>query len=250
MKLNELTSYLDHLLRHAEVADYPNAFNGLQLEGPEEVRKLACAVDASEWVMREAAQRGADLLLVHHGFLWGGAAPVTGPLYRKLRAAISAGLAVYSSHLPLDAHPEFGNNAILARELGLPSPRPFLEVKGALLGLRSEWSLRRSELIDRLAAATGGTPYVVAAGPEQGLQVGLVTGGAGGELATAAAQGIDTFITGEGSHWTHAMAEELGVNLIYAGHYATEVFGVRALAAHLGEKFGLEWEFIDHPSGL
>lgn len=203
-------------------------------------------MDACEWVLRRAVETHSDLLIVHHGLFWNGAAPVTGVHFRKLKLALDNDLAVYSSHLPLDVHPRFGNNALLANSLEFSENRePFLDV-----GCRVEAEIPRPELLSRLEKAVGGPVHLAAGGPEVCRKIGLVTGGAGGEILKAAAAGVDTFITGEGPHWSYTAAEELGVNLFYAGHYATETFGVKALGRHLEEKFGLPWEFIDHPTGL
>lgn len=250
MKTRELSGYLDNLLRVREIRDYPNALNGLQLENPGEVTRVAVAVDACEAVIAGAIGQGADLLIVHHGLFWSGAQLIQGPAYRKLRRAIEAGLALYSVHLPLDAHPELGNNAQLAAAIGLSNPGPFAERNGTAIGVIGDLALNREVLQTRLAGAVGGPVHLAPGGPEEIRRVALVTGGAAGEVAEAARAGADTFITGEGAHWTYPAAEELGVNLFYAGHYATETFGVRALAAHLETHFGLPWSFIDHPTGL
>jgi dinuclear metal center YbgI/SA1388 family protein len=245
MKLSEIVAFLDRELRTGEIEDYPNAHNGLQLENGGGVSRVACAVDASEAVIDAACDAGADLLVVHHGMLWGGAQRIEGALFRKLKRAMDAGLAIYSSHLPLDVHPRLGNNVLLARALGIRKTEPFLEIG---VQARGSWAL--GALIERLEQAVRAPVHLAPGGPERVRRLGIVTGGAGGEIAKAAAEGVDTFLTGEGSHWTFTAAEELGVNLVYAGHYATETFGVKALGAELERKFKLPWVFIDHPSGL
>ena len=250
MKTSELRDYLDALLRTAEISDYPNAFNGLQLDNRGEVTRVVAAVDACEAVIEQAVAASADLLLVHHGFLWGGAQRIEGALFRKLQRALAAGLAIYSSHLPLDAHPEFGNNAQLAHAIGLTQRQPFLEKSGTPIGWKGELELPREVLRERLAIAVGGPVHLAPGGPELTRCVAVVTGGAGSEVAVVARAGVDTFITGEGPHASYVTAEEVGVNLFYAGHYATETFGVKALAAHLEQRFGLPWSFLDHPTGL
>jgi dinuclear metal center YbgI/SA1388 family protein len=245
MKLLDVVAFLDGELRTAEIPDYPNAHNGLQLANGGEVTRVACAVDACEAGIDAAAEAGADLLVVHHGFLWGGAQRIEGALYRKLQRAMAAGLAIYSSHLPLDLHPRLGNNALLAKALGLKKTTPFLEV-----GVQAKVDVPLATLIDRVEAIVQAPVHLAPGGPERVRRLGICSGGAGGEIAKAAAAGVDTFLTGEGAHHTYAAAEELGVNLIYAGHYATETFGVKALGAELARKFALPWAFIDHPSGL
>lgn len=250
MELAALTDFLDRELRLAEVPDYPHAHNGLQLEAAGPVRRVAAAVDASLPVIERAVASGADLLLVHHGMFWQGAQPLTGPRFRKLAAAIRGGLAVYSAHLPLDVHPLWGNNACLASALGLTDSGPLLPWQGIHLGLAATCDEPRDRFLARLTAAVGGPVHLCPGGPAHVRRVGIVTGGAGSEVAAVAAAGIDTFVTGEGPHWSFPLAEELGVNVLYAGHYATETFGVKALAAELARRFGLEWQFLDHPTGL
>jgi putative NIF3 family GTP cyclohydrolase 1 type 2 len=159
-------------------------------------------------------------------------------------------LAVYRSHLHLDLHQRLGNNVGLARALGLGRLKPFFHAKDQYLGVQTIARIPLRELKERLQRAVGAPPTVLAGGPATCQRIGVVTGGAGSEVKLAAAEGVDTFITGEGPHWTFALAEELGVNVLYGGHYATETFGVKALAAELSGKFGVPWRFLDHPSGL
>ncbi len=170
--------------------------------------------------------------------------------YELLRLLLENNLAVYSSHLPLDAHPRLGNNTLLCAALKLKSLKPFFFEKGQFLGYQSHANISRDELAKRLKQAVGGAPIILPGGPEICRRIGVVTGGAGAELKLAAGEGVDTFITGEGPHWTYALAEELGVNVFYGGHYATETFGVKALAAELSRKFKVPWIFLDHPTGL
>jgi dinuclear metal center YbgI/SA1388 family protein len=251
MNLAELVTYLDTELRLAEIPDYPNAYNGLQLENASgKVSKVVVAVDATLPVIGKAVALGADMLIVHHGMFWNTAQPWTGPVFQKMKLAIDAGLAVYSCHLPLDFHPVLGNDAGVARALGFEPCGTFMKTKGTDNGAKIETEISRDELVKRLEAATGSRVHVCAAGPSVCQKIGIMTGGAGSEVATVAKNGIDTFITGEGPHWSYTLAEELGINLLYGGHYATETFGVKALAAHLETKFGLPWQFVDHPTGL
>lgn len=230
--------------------DYDRARNGLQVENRGRVRRIAAAVDASLATVRMAAAAGADLLVVHHGVFWSETRPWTGPRMALLRALLEADLAVYSMHLPLDAHPTLGNAALLARRIGLRRLKPFFRHEGETLGWQGETGLDREALGQRLGNVLGRPPILLAGGGPTCRRVGICTGGAGAELAKAAAEGVDCFITGEGPHWTHALAEEAGLNVFYGGHYATETFGVQALAEKLARRFGLPWEFIDHPSGL
>jgi dinuclear metal center YbgI/SA1388 family protein len=250
VSLDELVAFLDRELKTASIPDYPGAMNGLQLANGGQVGRIVAAVDASLPVIEAAAEGGPGLLIVHHGMFWQGAQPVTGAFYRKLKIAMEAGLAIYSSHLPLDVHPEWGNNILLARTIGLQDPVPFLDHKGLSMGLRGTWNGSRSELAEALQNALGGPVHLCPGGSEMISSVGVVTGGAGSEVAKVAAAGVDTFITGEGPHWSYPLAEELGLNVYYGGHYATETFGVKAVAAVISEKFGISDYFVDHPTGL
>src|SRR5476651_2081735 len=198
MTLSDLRSHLDSLLRIAEIQDWPNALNGLQLENAENrVTRIAAAVDANVTTIDRAVERGADLLLVHHGLFWGGAQPLRGRWFQMWRRAIESGLAVYSAHLPLDVHPEFGNNALLARALGLSDPEPFLDLKCTTVGLKARLNITRDQLVQRLEAAVGGPVIVCPGGSANVGMVGVITGGAGSEAREVAACGVDTFVTGE-----------------------------------------------------
>lgn len=250
--LAEMVAFLEGELRVSSIPDYPGAMNGLQLANGGRVEHVFAAVDASLPAIEAAAAAaaGPSLLLVHHGMFWQGAQPVTGSFYRKLKRAMDAGLALYSSHLPLDIHPEWGNNILLARAIGLKNPEPFFEHKGLLLGIRGGWSGSRGDLQEALQNVLGGSVHTCAAGPESIRSVGIITGGAGGEVAKVASLGVDSFVTGEGPHWSYTLAEELGANVFYGGHYATETFGVRSVAKFLGERYKIPWSFLDHPTGL
>ena len=250
MQLNEAVEYLDELLGIPATGDYPNALNGLQVGNSGSLSKIGAAVDACEAVIGEAAAAGVDFLLVHHGLFWGGLAPLTGAAYRKTRMLLDADMAVYSAHLPLDAHPRLGNNALLAGALELENGEPFFAEFGQPIGWKFEAEINREVLRNRIEQAVGGPVHLAPGGPVEARRIGIVTGGAGGEVARAAKEGVDTFITGEGPHWSFAAAEELGINVFYAGHYATETFGVKALAEELSKKSGAPWQFIDHPTGL
>ena len=251
VSLTKIVAYCDTTLRTSAFQDYDGAVNGLQVENSRSVTRIAATVDASLATVRLAIAAGADLLVVHHGLFWAPTHPWTGKRRELLELLVRHDLAVYSSHLPLDAHPRLGNNILLAKALGLQRRRPFFLAKGQLVGWQFRSRMTRAELTGRLQKVLGGkAPTVVPGGPEQCLRIGVVTGGAGAEIRQAAAEGVDTFITGEGPHWTYALAEELGVNVFYGGHYATETFGVQALAAELAAKFQVPWSFLDHPTGL
>jgi dinuclear metal center YbgI/SA1388 family protein len=248
--LQALVRYCDKTLRTAQTGDYPGAANGLQVENSGTVTRIAAAVDASLATVKLAVAARADLLVAHHGLFWSPAHPWTGKKYGLLRLLIENNLAVYSSHLPLDAHPRLGNNAQLCAALGFRRLKPFFASHGQPIGFQAVASISREQLAQRLRRALGGEVKLLPGGPRMCRRIGVVTGGAGGELKIAADEGVDTFITGEGPHWTYALAEELGLNVFYGGHYATETFGVKALAAELAGKFKVPWVFLDHPTGL
>jgi dinuclear metal center YbgI/SA1388 family protein len=250
VNLTELVAYLDGYLRIAQVPDDPRALNGLQVANSGTVTRIGAAVDLCEATVRLAAEQRVTLLLVHHGLFWSGRQPLTGPAYRRIAGLIRHDVALYSAHLPLDLHAEVGNNAVLARQLGVAPRGAFGEEYGVPIGVWGELDVSRAALAEQLAALLGARARVLAFGPERVRRVGVVTGGGGGLIGQAAAAGLDTFVTGEGAHHTVAEAEELGLNVFYAGHYATETVGVKALAAHLEAKFGVPWTFLDHPTGL
>jgi dinuclear metal center YbgI/SA1388 family protein len=248
--LESICNFLDEFLKIREVEDYPNALNGLHLQNDGRVTRIGAAVDASETTIEMAIDQQVDLLIVHHGLFWGGLNRLVGAQFRKIKRAVSTNLAIYSAHLPLDLHPEVGNNILLAQALELGLPEPFFLHNGKNLGYAVLTKIDRAELIDRLRRVLGRELWVCASGPAEVRRVGILTGGAGAQVERAKAEGIDTFVSGEGPHHTFTLAEELRVNLIYGGHYATETFGVRALAERVASQFALPWFFLDHPSGL
>jgi dinuclear metal center YbgI/SA1388 family protein len=248
--LTSIVRFCDATLRTPAVNDYSGAVNGLQVQNSGRITGIAAAVDASLSTVKIAIASRCNLMIVHHGFFWSPSHPWTGKKYELLGLLLEHDVAIYSSHLPLDLHPRLGNNAGLCRALGLKPDGTFLESHGQCIGVTASSSLARSVLNRRLTRVLGVQPKFIGDGPDRCRRIGICTGGAGSELAQAAKAGLDTFITGEGPHWTSAMAEELGLNVFYGGHYATETFGVKALAAELSRKFKVPWTFLDHPSGL
>ncbi len=248
--LSQIVSYTDRFLRIRDVGDWDNALNGVQIENSGRVTRIGAAVDVSSRVLTEAGKKNVDFLIVHHGLFWPGLQPIQGALRRQVRIAFENDVALYSAHLPLDIHARIGNNAQLVAALGLKSAQPFLEEKGQPVGLKVRASLPRSELIRKLQKALNGPVKVFDFGPKRTRAIGIVTGAAGSEIYRVAEENIDTFITGEAPHWAAVAAEELGMNFLLGGHYATEVFGVKALAVHLSKRFRVPWEFIDCPTGL
>jgi len=248
--LSDIVSYTDEFLRICEVADWDNALNGLQIENSGQVSRIGAAVDVSTRILTGAAKKNIDLLIVHHGLFWPGLQPVRSALRRQLQLAFENDIALYSAHLPLDIHPKVGNNAELIAALGLKSAEPFLEEKGQPVGLKVRASIPRGDLIRKLRKALSASIKAFNCGPKQTRLIGVVTGAVGSEIYRLAQENVDTFITGEAPHWAAVAAEELGMNLLLGGHYATEVFGVKALAEHLSKRFRIPWEFIDCPTGL
>jgi dinuclear metal center YbgI/SA1388 family protein len=253
--LAEVAGYLDGYLRIAELPDSPGAANGLEVANQGQIGHVIAAVDACQASVDYAAQAAArreapPLLLVHHGLFWDGTLPVTGRRYRRLRQLLTNDVAVYAAHIPLDLHPEVGNNVVLAGELGLPVSGWFGDYHGVSLGVWGNLAVSREALAERLRDLLQGEVLLIPGGPATTGRVGVITGAGGSMTAQARAAGLDTLITGEGAHHTYFDAMEEGVNLLYGGHYATEQCGVKALARHLAGRFGLSWEFHHHPTGL
>jgi dinuclear metal center YbgI/SA1388 family protein len=254
--ITEIASHLDELLHTAEIPDYSNALNGIQVETDAEITRVAAAVDARERTIASAIEVGANLLIVHHGMFWGGLQPLRGPNLRRVRSIITSKLALYSSHLPLDAHPDLGNNVLLARELGLTPSSGFARYKTIDIGVAGESDIPTAQLIERADAIArqhgGSARYTTNDGSRITRRWAICTGAGASRdtLDEAAARGSDTLIVGEGPHWTAVDAEELGITVIYAGHYATETLGVRALAEYVSHRYGIPWTFIEAPTTL
>jgi dinuclear metal center YbgI/SA1388 family protein len=250
LPLHDLAAHLDAYLRVGEIEDGANALNGLQVENHGTASRIAAAVDVCQVTIDAAAEQHADVLLVHHGLFWNGLEPLTGRHGRRVRSLIRHNLALYSAHIPLDIHPEVGNNAVLARSLGLDNTERFGDYSGEQIGVKGTLSTSRTGLVEMLRDLLRVEPHVIATGPDEVHTVGIITGGGGSMIRSAVEAGADTFITGEGAHHTYFDAEEAAINVIYAGHYATETVGVKALARHIEHEFGLPWVFLDHPTGL
>jgi dinuclear metal center YbgI/SA1388 family protein len=247
----EITGWWDRYLRLGEIEDYPGAMNGLQVECRREVSRIGAATDACQATIDLAVDDGCDLLLVHHGLFWGSARPLVGPTYRRVSRLIESGAGLYSAHLPLDVHPEVGNNALLAEALGFVTEDRFGS-HGSLqgIGVITRADLSVDELVRRIGAVCGDSVRAIRGGPDRVERLAIVTGGAGSMIAEAAEAGADAFLTGEGNHHTYHEAMELGITVLYAGHYATETFGVRRLAEATADRFEIESRFYDVPTGL
>jgi dinuclear metal center YbgI/SA1388 family protein len=254
--LSEIVAAVDALLNTADVPDYPDAHNGLQLENSGSIQGVAAAVDLSLRSVQLARAEGANLLMVHHGMMWNGAEPIVGDSYRRIRALLEHDIAVYSSHLPLDTHPEFGNNILLARELGLKPSGGFGSFRGASVGLLGESDIQTVRLIERVRGFAATHSSVVRTSPttdDRTTRKWAICTGAGvsnGALLEAVQKGVDTLIVGEGPHHTAVRAMDMNIVVIYAGHYATETLGVRALAEYVGKRFVIPWSFVNAPTGL
>jgi dinuclear metal center YbgI/SA1388 family protein len=256
VSLQSITRYTDVLLDSNNTGDYPNALNGVQLENRSPIRGLAAAVDFSSRSIDGAIATNSNLLLLHHGMFWGGLEKLTGGAYRRVQKLIESDIAVYASHLPLDRHPTLGNNVLLARELGLEPTGGFARFENFFIGVSGESDIETSVLATRarqFAAAHGGDVRVSPSKKGRRTSRWAIctgAGAAGDTLREASATGIDTLIVGEGPHWTAVQADENDLVIIYAGHYATETLGIRALAQHLAERFELPWHFVSAPTGL
>ncbi len=247
--LAEIVAFLDSYLEVGRIPDYPNALNGLQVESDGPVRRVTGAVDASEAVIHLARSQ-ADLLVVHHGLFWQGLHPLTGRHFRRVKALIESGTALYSVHLPLDAHARIGNAALLARDLGMEGLEPFGTFKDTHVGWKGKIRMPVETIAERLASLTGSRIHTLPGGPKTVTTVGVITGAGASALGEAAEEGLDALVTGEAQHHHAIEAAEVGVTVFLAGHYATETGGVKEVVALLEDRFGVGGLFVDSPTGL
>ncbi|HEV8217767.1 MAG TPA: Nif3-like dinuclear metal center hexameric protein [Gemmatimonadaceae bacterium] len=255
-QLAEIAAFIDDVLQTASIPDYPGALNGVQLANRGDIDRIATAVDFSSAAIHGAIDARARLLLVHHGMFWGGPQPIVGYRYERIRALLEHDIAVYAAHLPLDLHPELGNNALLARKLGLSPDAGFASFQGTSIGLSGRSDIPTRLLADRAAELAREFGGLLVSTPFEADRItrtwGLCTG-AGADSSTlreAAERGLDTVVVGEGPHHTAVEARELGIVVLYAGHYATETLGVRALGEAVAARFGLSSGFVHAPTGL
>ena len=245
--LREMVAELDRLLDPESFSDYGS--NGLQVEGAQEVAHVATGVSASVELFERAIAAGAQLIVTHHGVFWDGDDPrIIGSHRARLRTLLAADVSLAAYHLPLDAHPLVGNNALIAAGLGLIDPQPFSVHRGRAIGVAATApgeGIDAAELVARVAALTAREPLAFPGGPQRVRTVGIVSGGGARSVHEAIARGLDAFITGEPAEWARALAAESGIHFIAAGHHATETFGPRALGEHLRERFGVAWTDID-----
>ena len=246
--LQDLVSYCDDRTRRSSYKDAPSAFNGLQVANCGRVTKIGAAVDAGVDPFRKAVAAGVDFLIVHHGMYWDMPRPLTGAVYDRVATLIGGDCALYSSHLPLDGHPELGNNVLLARQLGLVPERPFLVREGEAIGRIASCTIPRFVLRERLERLYDRV-IAIEYGSTEPTAVAFCSGSGNSAIPELGTAGVDTLVTGELREEWFNTAQEQKLNLYLCGHYATEVHGVKALAAELAAKFDLPWEFIatDNP---
>lgn len=256
-QLSEIVDYLDKLLETSATPDYPNSFNGLQLSNSGLITKVAAAVDFSARTVSATISEKANLLIVHHGMFWAGVQPITENVYQRLHDLFDSDVAVYSSHLPLDRHTRFGNNVLLAKQLGLEPSQPFANFKDIYIGVQGKSAVPTSTLVQRakrFARAHGGDVVVThTSDTNRVTRRWAICTGAGASAETlneAAHDGIDTLIVGEGPHWTAVDAPDRGMTIIYVGHYASETLGVFALADEVSQRFQLACTKISAPTRL
>ncbi len=253
MLLQEIVDFLDDYLGVGEW-EFDSSSNGLQVEASFEVEKVAFAVDACMETFRKAAESGADMLVTHHGIVWGGLSKIAGIVARRIRYLFENSLSLYSAHLPLDAHPKVGNNVLLLKAAGFLVEEPFGFYKGRAIGfcgrnVGSDDGVSVKDVAGKLEKELDTEVKVFEFGHERVFKAGAVSGRGAFALEEAAEKGLDLLITGEAEHSAYHTAKELGINVIFAGHYATETLGVKALM-DVVEKLGVEVEFIDVPTGL
>ena len=247
-QLQEIVAFCDQRTRRAEVKDFDGAYNVLQLENNGTVTKVGAAVDAGTRPFEAAIAEGIDFLICHHGLYWTPPLPISGPHYQKIKTALDGNLAVYGAHLPLDCHPEIGNNALLAKALGLKKVNTFLNYEGNDMATITLGPMGgRAELAKKLQVLFPNTYQGIEYGSTQPKRIGILTGSGQSAVPHMLENNIDTLVTGELRQHHFNMAQELGLNLYPCGHYATEVFGVQALAAEIAAKFKINWQFIEQP---
>ncbi|MDC7232293.1 MAG: Nif3-like dinuclear metal center hexameric protein [Spirochaetales bacterium] len=253
MKISDFDKWCRSFLEIEAMERADASLNGLQIGQTEgELKKAAFAVDACLETFQKAVEEGADLLFVHHGLFWGRPLAVTGDHYNRVKTALDNNLAVYAVHLPLDRHPEYGNNAGLADILGLQDQEGFGEYKGFNIGVkgRLETPLKRDEVVPALFGDWEQNPRMLPFGPAEIKTVAMISGGGTHEVSDAIREGIDLYITGDSSHQIYHECLEAGINVLFGGHYMTETTGVQSVQKKAEEELGLETVFIDVPTGL
>lgn len=253
MKLKELDTFLQKTLLIPENSKNDSAINGIQVgDINQEIKKIAFAVDSGLEVIERANAENADMLFVHHGFFWGRPLAIVGTHFNRVKALVENNTALYATHLPLDMHPTYGNNIAIAEKLSLENIKPFGLYKGSKLGFKGELknSVNIEEIIKRMELTSDDCLRVLNFGKEEIKTVAVVSGGAVFEVFQAIDEDVDLYITGDAGHEVYHNCKESCINMISAGHYNTEVFGVQRVAKMLEKEFGIETVFIDAPSNL
>ncbi len=250
LEVKDIVHYLDEYLRIREIPD--DSLNGLQVQGKKEIHKIGFAVDACVQTFEAARDAGVELLIVHHGLFWGKVEPIVHSMYERLRILIEAGINLYCAHIPLDSHPEVGNNAQIAQQLGLDIEYYFGAYKGNPVAVyaRAPRKMTADELLQKLKKVIGEHVRLDGFGPKTFRNIGICSGAGASFIPEARRLGIDAYITGEPRHGFYHFGREEGMHLYYGRHYDTETIGLKALADHLQELFQLPTEFFDFPTGI
>jgi dinuclear metal center YbgI/SA1388 family protein len=249
MKSSKLEKWLDSLLRIREIPD--DSMNGIQVGNSGRVSKVALAVDVSEAAIQDAASLKADFIIVHHGLFWGKPSPLVGPLLKRIRLLIESDISLYAAHLPLDLHPQIGNNAQICEKMGWKPDSDFGEYHGSVIGKEVTFPdpIPLESIVEGLRGLFRVEPTVWRFGPDRIRRAAVISGGAMSMIDQVAREGVDAYITGEFGHSHYWTAKEAGINVVFGGHYATETWGVRALGERIRMELGLETAFLDHPTG-
>ncbi len=253
MDIKEVDSFFRSILNIDEMRSFDRSLNGLQVSNRTgKVKKIAFAVDASLEAFKRAAQHGADMLFVHHGIFWGTEKTITGDYFRRLSFMLENNLSLYAAHLPLDMDPLLGNNVSAAVKAGLENLKPFGEYHGKKIGFKGIFPEGKTceEVIAAFGLKNTDILSVLKFGPEKNMSAGVITGGACREVEQAIDEELDLYITGEISHQIYHQCLEAGINVISAGHYLTEIFGIKNVEKTVREKLALDTCFIDIPTGL
>lgn len=246
----KIVSYLDRELKISEINDF--SCNGLQVEGAKDIKKIALSVDACMTVFEKAKKEGCQMIIAHHGIIWGGIKSVSKTIKQNLYFLLRNEISLYAAHIPLDLHPRLGNNIQLCRTINLKKIKEFGEYEGNLIGFEGELAKSSSieEIKEKINKNIGGASTILPFGKKRIKKIGIVSGGGAKSLIEAIEKGLECFITGEHAHENFHLARESRINVIYIGHYFSEKLGVIALGKHLEKKFGLKTTFIDEPTPI
>ena len=252
MNLNELDSYFRSFLAIDDLAGTDISLNGVQVENTADIKYIAFAVDACLEVFKRAKEAGAQMVFVHHGFFWGHEQPLTGSHYRRLKFLLDNDIALYAAHLPLDIHPDLGNNVSLAQAAGLTDLKPFSDYRGIKVGVKGFFQnpVTTEQVLENLGYDRAELLAYLPFGKEKNLTGAVITGGGEHDVADAIDEEIDLYITGDAAHVVYHTCLENRINMVSAGHYRTEVYGVQNVAKKVSDELALKTVFIDVPTGL